>query len=91
MGDLEDAIIIRKKGIRASGRDGDGRNVTTYQIGIKLDGSAWFAHFVEFGSKLHTPQPFMTPAYEQSGRRALDAMKNYMQKRFNSAVKKGII
>jgi len=91
MGDLEDAITVRKKGIRSSASDGDGRNVTTYQVGIKLDGTAWFAHFVEFGSKLHAPQPFMTPAYEQNGRQAITAIKEYMKRRFNSAVKKGII
>jgi len=92
MGDLEDAIIVRKlsKGKQAR-ENGDNKDVTTYRIGIKLDGSAWFAHFIEFGSKLHTAQPFMAPAFENSAGLAIAAMKNYMKKRFEKAVKKGLV
>lgn len=89
--DLKDAIKIKKKSIRSNARDGDGRSVVAYQVGInKTGGKGWFAHFFEFGSALHKPNPFMTPAYEQNGRAAITATTAYMKKRFDAAVKKGL-
>lgn len=90
--DLKDNIKIKKKTIGANRRSGDGRSVTAYQIGINLKGGkAWFAHFFEFGSKLHRPIPFMTPAFEQNGNKAINATNQYMRKRFDKAVKKGLV
>lgn len=90
--DLKDSIKIKKKTINQNAKEGDGRNITSYQIGIdKVGGKAWFAHFIEFGSKLHIPHPFMTPAFEQNGQQALKASQLYMKKRFDTAVKKGLV
>lgn len=90
--DLKEAISIKKKSVRAGFRDGDGRNITTYQVGINTKGGkAWFAHFFEFGSDLHRPKPFMTPAFEQNGNSALKASQMYIKNRFDKAVKKGLL
>ena len=86
MGDLEDAIVVKKTSKRSTKR-----NTVMYKIAIKLDGSADFANYVEFGSKMHSPQPFMTPAYENNGNQAIEAMKAYMKRRFDQAVKKGLV
>ncbi len=56
-----------------------------------MNGKAWYAHLIEFGSKLHAPSPFMTTAFEQDSGKSMTAMRVYIKRRFDNAVKKGIL
>lgn len=90
--DLRDSIVIKKQTIREKRRAGIDRDDNAYTIGIKLNqGKGWFAHFFEFGSELHDRKPFMTPAYEQNGTSAITASRVYIKRRFDAAVKKGLL
>ncbi len=89
-GRLRDSIVVKKKTIREKRKDGQGKHTTVYKVGIKLDGKAWYAAMVEFGSKHAQPNPYMTPAFETNGRAAIDSMKAYIKLRFDRYMKKGL-
>ena len=93
-GRLRDSIKIKKKSIREKKKDGDYSASTVYKVAIQnwsSTGGVWYASTVEFGAKHFAPVPFMTPAFELNGNGALNAMKAYIKRRFEAAVKKGLI
>ena len=49
---------------------------------------SFYASMLHFGTKYTAPVPFMTMAFESSGKKALSAMKNYMAKRVERELKK---
>jgi len=88
--ELKHAIIVKKKSVSKTLKAGQGNN-TVYQVGINLFlGKAWYAHIVEYGSKLHPARPFMTPAFEQSGNKVLNEMTKYLKLRIPKILKKGL-
>lgn len=63
-------------------------NTIAFKIGID-NNICWYANIVEFGSSKSTADPFMTPAYENNGRSAIDEMKKYLIMRTNKEIAKG--
>ena len=91
-GQLRKSIVVKKKRQKDKVKDGQDKTSTVYTVGIKLDGKAWrYAHFVEFGTKRMAADPFMVPAYELNGNGALNAMKAYIKRQLEKAIKKGLI
>ncbi|WP_130470643.1 HK97-gp10 family putative phage morphogenesis protein [Candidatus Magnetaquicoccus inordinatus] len=59
-------VIVRKgKKLRKVGKTGK-----------NLSADAWYAHFVEFGTKRMQPKPFLRPAYEAKKESAVEAFRN---------------
>ena len=90
-GALAKSIIIKKKSVRQKKRDGDKPMDAVYSVGIKLDGKAFYATMVEFGTRHSSPKPYMRPAFENTGDSALNGMKSYLRRRVENAIKKGLI
>ena len=50
--------------------------------------SGWYGHFVEFGTSKMSARPFMRPAYENNGTKAIDTAKDYIAQRLDDEVLK---
>ena len=87
-GTLRESIKVVKKKVKDKFNDGQPKDSTVYTIGITKD--AWYGNIVEFGAAHMAADPFMVPAFELNGTGALDAMKAYIQRRFDREVKKGL-
>lgn len=90
-GRLAKAIHTRKKSARKKKRDGDNPKDAVYEVGVKLDGTAWYATMIEFGTKKQPAQPYMRPTFENTGDSALNGMKSYLKRRVERAIKQGLI
>lgn len=49
---------------------------------------AWYARFVEFGTRKMAARPFMRPAFEAKKEAAVQAIKDYLQRRIPDEVEK---
>lgn len=90
-GNLSKAIGTRKKTIRKKKRDGQNPKDAVYEVGIKLDATAWYATMVEFGTRKQPAQPYMRPTFNNTGDTALTGMKSYLKRRVERAIKQGLI
>lgn len=54
--------------------------------GGKNDG--FYGRFLEFGTSKMSPRPFMRPTFEAKGEKAVDAFKEYAEKRIDKEVVK---
>ena len=87
-GTLRDSIIVRKSTKKQQRKEGDDpKEVTSYLVGINTSLCS-YANVVEFGSIKMPPDPFMTPAFENVGNSAINAMKNYLKKRIEKEIAK---
>jgi len=87
-GRLRDSIKVKKKTKREMRKDGDDPETeTAFYVGIDTD-ICWYANIVEFGSIKMSADPFMVPAFENSGMEALDAMKKYFKQRVEKEAEK---
>jgi HK97 gp10 family phage protein len=50
--------------------------------------SAWYAHFVEFGTEKQAAQPFMRPAFNESKQKAVDEFTESLAKKLKKAAAK---
>jgi len=55
---------------------------------MKVTQWAFYAHFVEFGTKKMKPIPYMGPAYKASARSSVEAFKRYASRRLEREVEK---
>jgi HK97 gp10 family phage protein len=72
--------------------------VQTFFVGVRRGRSArkskkglidaWYAHFVEFGTTKMAAKAFMRPAFESKKMQAVQAIKEYLQKRIPQEVVK---
>jgi HK97 gp10 family phage protein len=70
----------------------------TFYVGVRQGRSAkktkkgsidaWYARFVEFGTSKMAARPFMRPAFEAKKEAAVQAIKNYLEKRIPEEVQK---
>lgn len=90
-GRLAKAIHTRRKSVRKKKRDGDNPKDAVYEVGVKLDGTAWYATMIEFGTVKQPAQPYMRPTFENTGDTALNGMKSYLKRRVERAIKQGLI
>ena len=88
-GTLRESIKVVKKKAKDKKKDGDSKESTVYTVGVTQD--AWYGSIVEFGSIKMSADPYMVPAFELNGNNALGAMKAYIKRRFDAAVKKGLV
>ena len=88
---LENAIITKKKSVRQKKRDGDKSTDAVYTVGINIDGKAFYASMVEFGTRHSQAEPFMRPAFENGADMALNGAKSYLKRRVEQAIRKGLI
>lgn len=85
-GDLKDSIKVKKMTNKEKRLQGIDKTDTAYMVGIDYK-VAYYANIVEFGSKNMSADPFMTPAYELTGRQVIEDAKQYIKKRLNKVVK----
>lgn len=82
--ELKDSLKVKKMTNKQTGS----KSITGYEVGISKDSSAMFyANIVEYGSESQPARPFMTTAYENNGRQAIEASKKYIQKRIDKLQK----
>lgn len=84
--DLKDAIGIKKMTNKEKKKAKIDKTDTAYMVGIDYK-EAGYANIVEFGTKDRAADPFMTPAYELSGRKVIEGTKQYIKKRLDKVVK----
>ena len=68
-----------------------GKGLKQYAIGPQVKGgyySAWYAHFVEFGTDKQAAQPFMRPALEATWRKSIDVFTDDLDKTLQRTVKR---
>ena len=83
-GTLRDSIKIQKLKVKETPKESVG-----FKVGIDT-GICWYGNIVEFGSSKMAADPFMTPAYENNGRSAIDEMKKYLKMRTDKEIKKAV-
>lgn len=76
---------LLKKSIVVSS-DGIGQNGINFKV--KVTKLAFYAHFVEWGTKKMAAQPFMRPALESKANEAIDKMRNITAKRIEAEAMK---
>ena len=68
-----------------------GKGLKRYDTGPQVKGgyfSAWYAHFIEFGTDKQTAQPFMRPALETTLNKCIDEFEKDMKSTIKKQVTK---
>ena len=77
-----------KKSIGVVKRRQKDKSIVMFTVAPRVKKGGWYAHFVEFGTKKMSPEPFIRPAYEEKGKDTINIAKQYMSKRLDKELAK---